>query len=238
MENSNIERGSAHPDGQRPSLNVTTVGCIALCVPAVIAAGMVLGIADSAEQANVLGDAALTFVVWLAAPLMFTILRSKHRPLSAVVLGTAVVAALATVFTLWLTRPQAPDGSDHPYTYDEAVSEVANDVTGWLTQVANGEWSEVETSSTGTPCEDRFGRDRGAVYGGPRYEVNAVFTSDQVAELERAVARPDREVQAVDFGRPEALLGQHHDQIVIRLNTFEDQGASTIEVVTPCLRAE
>ena len=149
--------------------------------------------------------------------------------------GIVATASLSLVFTMWIVRPQAPDGTKFAFTYDEAVSAATRDVTGWLDQAVPGAWTEKDRAET--HCTDRFGRWRGAVYGGPFFQVGSLFTAAQFEQFEHVVGGPDREVQAERFGRPESFRGQRHDRIVIRLRTFQDANQSTIEIVTPCLRA-
>ena len=209
---------------------------MALCLPAVIASGRVLNLASGSDQVNVLGDAALTFLAWLSIPLVFVAARTRRWGSAAAVAGIVVASSLALALTLWIARPQAPDGAGYSYGYEEAVTLVSGDVTRWLDEAVPGGWSRGDQYSETSLCVDRFGRDRGAVYGGPWYEMNGTLTRAEFEEFERAVSGPGREIQAQEFDRPEALLGQHHEQIVIRLNTFEDQGRSTIEIVSPCLR--
>lgn len=221
-----------------PRTVAALAGAFVLCVPAVVASGWIVGLASGPDQVNVLGDAALVLLAWLSVPLSFLLLRRIDRGPWTAALGIVVATCLSLAFTVWISRPQAPDGSAHPHSYEETVSQVSGDVESWLEKTEPGRWHRLDRSRESSPCVDRYGRDRGAVYGGPWYGVDGVFSPDRFDEFERATSGPGREIQAEAFGRPEDLRGQRHDRVVIRLTVFEDQGRSTIEIVTPCLRVD
>lgn len=217
---------------------MTLVGAAALGLPALVASAVVVATAvDADHQVDALGPAALALLIGLGVPAVFVVARARRWPPVVTAVGVVVTVGLVAGTTAWLVRPQAPDGSAHPFTYDEAVRAVSTDATAWLESVAPGRWEQLHDARP-TPCDDRFGRERGAGYGGPSYRVDAVLTPAQVDDLEHTVAdAPERELQAEAYGRPTSFRGQDQQRIVIRLNTLAGEDTSTVEVVTPCLRA-
>jgi hypothetical protein len=209
------------------------LGAAFLGLPATIAAGRVLEQASGSYEVDVLDDAALAFVAWfgfgLVAMVAWSVTKSRQVTATLVVVG----AIAATALTSWLIRPQAPDGSAHAHSYWEEVGGVSADLTDWLDRT--GRWRM--TTDSHSPCVDQFGRERGAIYGGPSFEVAAVIGSEQFERLVGSVAGPGREIQADRFGIPAVYRGDQSERTIIRLEVHASEGRSTIEVVTPCLRS-
>ncbi|WCO67237.1 hypothetical protein PO878_00685 [Iamia majanohamensis] len=212
----------------------TTTLAVALGVAAVVAGVSVVAVASGSHQLDVLGDGLFTVLVWLSLPAAVLALRRAQRARLTAVLVVALVVSIGV--RLWIVRPQAPDGAGGA-TYEEVVGEVEADLRHGLDEVAPGGWRVLDGGPGPSRCVDRFGRDRGAVYGGPAIVVADGLGVDSQRRLAATLAAPGRQVQGPAVGTPVELRGQDEEEVVVRLEPDAGGGGSTtITVVTPCLR--
>jgi hypothetical protein len=192
-------------------------------------------------QINALGSAAEVVLVWLLVPAAVLTGSSGRRVLAAVLTATALITASS--FTVWTTRPQAPDGRDHRETFVEGYGAFESDVRSGLEDRGRGGTVEAYRPEP-EPCIDWFGRDRGAVLTVATLRVRGWLSEDDVAHLEARLTTPDRVVAGKDYGRPTRPGGYNSRYYVTVDKRADDVPAgdphagpwTELELTTPCLR--
>jgi hypothetical protein len=207
-----------------------------LILPGLAASAFVWGQARGEYVLDIADDACVVLLLWMSLPVINVVLwrRVRFRWNAGI---CVVAAAVSLGVTLWVVRPQAPDGSSYDTTYEEAVRELEADLRQGLDEAVPGQWAK-EPGISPDPCVDQFGRSRGAVHGVDYYELEVVLTRPQFEALLAVVGRSDRDVEAPRFGRPVHLDGADTKRMGIRLDdAFGDGQRSRIELFTPCLRS-
>ena len=210
----------------------TLTALVGLAVP-FLAGGFVVSRASGAYQVDALGPASRSVLAFAPTTvLLIAVSLSGRRMLMLTGVGTAV---LATAFTIWLVRPQAPTGDEFPSSFPSAQVSIVDDVVAALRAVHHPPTTTDASSlyPPGDPCVDSFGRSRGAVDSATQLDVTGHLTRQEFDTLADLIAAPDRSVQAPTLG----YRATRRPYTITLLTHPDSNSPDQFLITTPCLRA-
>lgn len=197
------------------------------------------------QQFDVVPSAVSAFLVWLPVPVVAFMLWALGVPRRWAMRVVAVLALAAMGGSLWLVRPQAPDGAGRESLGAGIV---------WLEESVDRAFADADVTvgtkrpwAPPTPCTDRFGRERGAATSGFSVERGTKFSLDELERLAQAFRNEGWEAAVVDdsaIGGPLRRVEAERDGYRFRTDgTFLDDPEGTSDwggarASTPCLRTE
>ncbi|MGI8661890.1 MAG: hypothetical protein ACR2LQ_01605 [Acidimicrobiales bacterium] len=204
-----------------------------------IAARWVLGHAESGYEEDSLGVLAISFVGWLAFPAVVVLvlaigyLRRSRGIATSLVAGVAVVLC---VWSAWLVRPIAPNGSDHPESLRAGFDSLRADVERYIDAVAPDR-VKLDASLSTTSCKDVFGRTRGAADSGMQFTVDGGLSDVELDRLADQLRSDGWQVETGTSGTAtrSPYVGAQRDGYYFGARR-EANGLGHGQAGTPCLR--
>lgn len=227
----------------RRFLRGTLVGGLLVVLPfAAFIAVMSVSAPGEGTQFDVLKPALHAFAVWWLPILVligFRLLSTSNR---WILLAVSMAGLVCAGYTIWLVRPQAPDGAgreslqsaEHQLTADIDTAFRNADIGGWT--VHPEQWGP-------HPCSDVFGRDRGAAKAWLSITHPEGFSLDHLRRLQTALSDEGWLVTIREWpdASQGALLQAERNGYVLTANGGYEPSylaqPTIAEASTPCLHA-